>query len=158
MGGDVRLQPSERDVLWRARLAAQPPTPGRVGFQGAVVTDWGTANDRVRGIEAGLDLEMPASDGVNDRRIVAAVEAGELAETTLNRAVERVVAKRMGREMDAATRRMVEARANDMPLRQLVLFSGGGVSFRQIQAFVAVLNWSYVKALKLLGTRASRPA
>ena len=61
------------------------------GFQGAVVTDWGAANDRVRGIEAGLDLEMPASGGVNDRRIVAAVAAGELAETTLDRAVERVV-------------------------------------------------------------------
>ena len=55
------------------------------GFQGAVVTDWGAANDRVRGLEAGLDLEMPASGGVNDRRIIAAVEASELAETTLDR-------------------------------------------------------------------------
>ena len=61
------------------------------GFEGAVVTDWGAANDRVRGIEAGLDLEMPASGGVNDRRIVAAVEASELDETTLDRAVARVV-------------------------------------------------------------------
>ena len=56
-----------------------------------MVTDWGAANDRVRGLEAGLDLEMPASGGVNDRRIIAAVEAGELAETTLDRAVARVV-------------------------------------------------------------------
>ena len=38
------------------------------GFQGLVVTDWGAANDRVRGIGAGLDLEMPASGGINDRR------------------------------------------------------------------------------------------
>ena len=61
------------------------------GFEGAVVTDWGAANDRVRGIKAGLDLEMPASGGVNDRRIIAAVEAGELDETKLDQAVERVV-------------------------------------------------------------------
>ena len=33
------------------------------GFQGLVVTDWGAANDRVRGLSAGLDLEMPASGG-----------------------------------------------------------------------------------------------
>jgi len=61
------------------------------GFDGAVVTDWGAANDRVRGVAAGLDLEMPASGGVNDRRIVAAVENGELDEAVLDRAVERVI-------------------------------------------------------------------
>ena len=61
------------------------------GFAGAVVTDWGAANDRVRGIAAGLDLEMPASGGVNDRRIVAAVENGELDEAVLDRAVGRVI-------------------------------------------------------------------
>ena len=61
------------------------------GFRGAVMTDWGAANDRVRGIEAGDDLEMPSSGGVNDRRIVAAVRRGELAESILDRSVARVV-------------------------------------------------------------------
>ena len=34
------------------------------------MSDWGAVNDRVKGIEAGLDLEMPGSNGVNDDRIV----------------------------------------------------------------------------------------
>ena len=59
------------------------------GFAGAVVTDWGAANDRVRGISAGLDLEMPASGGINDRRLVAAVRDGRLPEADLDRAVAR---------------------------------------------------------------------
>ena len=59
------------------------------GFAGAVVTDWGAANDRVRGIAAGLDLEMPASGGINDRRLVAAVRDGRLPEADLDRAVAR---------------------------------------------------------------------
>ena len=59
------------------------------GFAGAVVTDWGAANDRVRGIAAGLDLEMPASGGINDRRLVAAVRDGHLPEADLDRAVVR---------------------------------------------------------------------
>lgn len=61
------------------------------GFGGAVMTDWGAANDRVRGIESGDDLEMPASGGVNDRRVVAAVRRGELAERVLDRSVTRIV-------------------------------------------------------------------
>ena len=59
------------------------------GFEGAVVTDWGAANDRVRGLSAGLDLEMPASGGINDRRLVAAVGDGRLPAADLDRAVTR---------------------------------------------------------------------
>ena len=62
---------------------------GDWGFQGAVVTDWGAANDRVLGISAGLDLEMPASGGINDRRLVAAVRDGRLSEADLDQAVAR---------------------------------------------------------------------
>lgn len=31
------------------------------GFDGLVMSDWGAVNDRVEGIKAGLDLEMPTS-------------------------------------------------------------------------------------------------
>ena len=60
-------------------------------FQGAVMTDWGAANDRVRGILAGNDLEMPASGGVNDRRLVAAVRRKDLQESVLDDAAARLV-------------------------------------------------------------------
>ena len=64
----------------------------RWGFEGLVVTDWGAANDRVAGLLAGEDLEMPSSRGANDRRIASAVRAGTLPEATLERSAERVVA------------------------------------------------------------------
>ena len=40
---------------------------GEWGFDGYVVTDWGAIVERVKGIEAGVDLEMPASSGINDQ-------------------------------------------------------------------------------------------
>lgn len=61
------------------------------GFEGYVMSDWGAVNDRVRGLEAGLDLEMPASGGHTDAEIVAAVKDGTLDEAVLNRAVERIL-------------------------------------------------------------------
>ena len=61
------------------------------GFEGLVVTDWGATNDRVLGLSAGLDLEMPGSGGINDERVAAAVRSGELPTAQLDRAVARTV-------------------------------------------------------------------
>jgi beta-glucosidase len=60
-------------------------------FEGLVVSDWGAVVDRVKGIAAGLDLEMPSSNGLRDAQIVAAVNAGELDETIVDRAAGRVI-------------------------------------------------------------------
>ena len=62
---------------------------GEWGFDGFVVSDWGAVNNRVPDLEAGLDLEMPASGGINDEQIVDAV--GRLEESVLDRAVERIL-------------------------------------------------------------------
>lgn len=61
------------------------------GFEGYVVSDWGAVNDRVRGLKAGLDLEMPGSEGYNTRKIIRAVESGELDEKQLDQAVGRIL-------------------------------------------------------------------
>ena len=61
------------------------------GFEGYVVSDWGAVSDRVAGVAAGLDLEMPASGGVNDRKIAEAVRAGKLDEKLVDRACERIL-------------------------------------------------------------------
>ncbi|QKS72645.1 glycoside hydrolase family 3 C-terminal domain-containing protein [Paenalkalicoccus suaedae] len=62
------------------------------GFDGFVVSDWGAVNERVDALKAGLELEMPASNGLGDNKIIAAVKDGTLSEETLNTAVERVLA------------------------------------------------------------------
>jgi beta-glucosidase len=59
------------------------------GFDGYVMSDWGAVNDRVPGLKAGLELEMPSSRGINDKLIVKAVQDGELDEKVLDTACER---------------------------------------------------------------------
>lgn len=62
------------------------------GFDGLVMTDWGATRDRVAGIAAGTDLDMPGQVAHNRRAIIAAVESGALSEEHLDRAVGRVLA------------------------------------------------------------------
>ena len=60
-------------------------------FKGFVMTDWGAVDDRVQGIRAGLELEMPGNTAGNDAKIVAAVKDGSLDEALLDRTVERLL-------------------------------------------------------------------
>lgn len=61
------------------------------GYEGCVVSDWGAVNERAKGVDAGLDLEMPSSNGANDREIVRAVREGRLSEQAVDQAVFRVL-------------------------------------------------------------------
>ncbi len=61
------------------------------GFEGLVVSDWGSVNDRVKGIKAGNDLEMPTSGGYNSGKLYDAVLSGNLDEADIDVAVDRVL-------------------------------------------------------------------
>ncbi len=61
------------------------------GFKGLIVTDWGASVDRIPGLKNGTDLEMPTSGNLNAKKIIAAVESGELDEAILNERVDTVV-------------------------------------------------------------------
>ncbi|WP_342440319.1 glycoside hydrolase family 3 C-terminal domain-containing protein [Paenibacillus sp. FSL L8-0436] len=76
------------------------------GFEGFVVSDWGAVNERVKALQAGLELEMPSSGGIGDAKIVAAVNSGELSMETLDKNVERLLSfifKRVENRKENAT-------------------------------------------------------
>jgi beta-glucosidase len=61
------------------------------GFDGCVITDWGGSNDRVAGLRAGNELEMPTTAGESNREIVRAVQNGQIKEEELNQCVDRLL-------------------------------------------------------------------
>jgi beta-glucosidase len=61
---------------------------GEWGFDGLIVTDWGGSNDRVKGLIAGNQLEMPATAGDSDREVAAAVREGRIPESLVDRRVD----------------------------------------------------------------------
>lgn len=64
---------------------------GEWGFDGFVVSDWGAVREKVPALSAGMDLEMPASGGISDAKVVAAVQSGELDEAVVDKAAERIL-------------------------------------------------------------------
>jgi beta-glucosidase len=60
------------------------------GYEGLVVSDWGSVADRVAAVAAGLDLTMPGPDDAGDEELAAAVAAGRLDAAALSRAAGRV--------------------------------------------------------------------
>lgn len=65
------------------------------GFEGFVVSDWGASNNRMAGVAAGMDLEMPGCNGITDEQLVRAVREGSLKEEVLDQAAERILTKVM---------------------------------------------------------------
>lgn len=61
------------------------------GFDGLIVTDWGSSVDRIPGLNCGTDLEMPSSGGYNTKKVIEAIKNGELSEDVLNERVDTVV-------------------------------------------------------------------
>merc|ERR1712034_130143 len=64
---------------------------GEWGFDGIVVSDWFGARSTAASAIAGLDLEMPGPPRWYGERLVEAVEAGEVPESVVDRAVCRLL-------------------------------------------------------------------
>jgi beta-glucosidase len=62
------------------------------GFNGFVMSDWGGVNERVAGLNAGTNLEMPGSGDYNARKIIQAVQEGRVSSETLDQSVTEVLA------------------------------------------------------------------
>ncbi|WP_371934768.1 glycoside hydrolase family 3 protein [Streptomyces sp. KL118A] len=130
------------------------------GFDGVVVSDWLAARDTVRAIEGGLDVAMPGPQTVFGPALAAAVRDGRVAESTVDRAVRRVLllAARVGLLKGAAPVVPVGRRpapldgpgvAREIAARSFVLLSN--------RAGALPLDTSAVPSIALIG-RAARDA
>ena len=61
------------------------------GFDGVVMTDWGATHDRVAGLKAGLDIEMPGDTAICRRWILDGIEDGSLPIKALDKACRNIL-------------------------------------------------------------------
>lgn len=120
------------------------------GFEGLIVSDWGAVRDRVAGLQAGLDLEMP---GPQDRRVQAVVDAvrsGKLDEAVLDESVRRILQivfkahkTPKGGDFDVEAHHQL---AGKIAAEGIVLLKNNGLLPLQGQKQIAVIGRSAEKA------------
>ena len=60
-------------------------------YEGIVISDWGAENDRVQGLKATHELEMPGGRGNGAEEIIEAVKTNQIDEKDLDEAVDRII-------------------------------------------------------------------
>ena len=61
------------------------------GFKGLVVSDWGAVHSTVPTANAGLDIEMPRGDFLNEKLLLPAVKRGEVSESVIDDKITRLL-------------------------------------------------------------------
>lgn len=61
------------------------------GFNGIVMSDWGGTHDRIAGIRAGEDLEMPGDTAVNRKKVYDALKDGSLSQEEADVCISRIL-------------------------------------------------------------------
>lgn len=102
------------------------------GFNGYVMSDWGAVCDRVKGLAAGLDLEMPSSGEMRTDKLLKAVNNGTLKEDALDTACERIISKvfeYLDNKDDTAVfdRKKDHEKAHKTALETMVLLKNNGI-------------------------------
>ena len=126
----------------------------RWGFQGFAVSDWGAVHDRVKGVNAGLHLEMPGSGDYNRNKIIAAVQTGKILPATL----DKIVAELLAVILEAKDRHrpgvMFDVNQHDTLARKA---AGESLVLLKNADNLLPLNFSETKTIAVIGAFAKRP-
>ena len=122
------------------------------GHTGLIVSDWGACNDRVKGIAAGLELEMPGNGGIHTSAVLAALASGELSEAQLDAAAIRVV------ELILKSRPALERNATyDRDAHHLIARRAAEESCVLLKNTVGLLPLSKQENVAIIGALAATP-
>jgi beta-glucosidase len=124
------------------------------GFKGLVVSDWGAVSDRVAGIKAGLNLEMPSSRGRTDAEIVAAVRAGTLNESDLDARVTETLAVTLRSYESRRTGATYDVAAHHALARRV---SGEGIVLLKNDGGLLPLDFTKPLRVAIVGAFAQNP-
>jgi beta-glucosidase len=126
----------------------------RWGFRGFVVSDWGAVHDRVKGVNAGLNLEMPGSGEYNRNKIVEAVETGYISSPVLDEVVVELLAVILGANESHRPGIRFDVTQHDALAREA---AGESIVLLKNAGNLLPLNLTEARTIAIIGAFAQRP-
>ncbi len=126
------------------------------GFDGFIVSDWGGARETVGNANAGLDLEMPGPARTMGRRLLEAVQAGDVPEAVIDDKVRRLLFL-LERSGKLANPEPKDEKAVDKPEHRALAKQAAVESFVLLKnEGVLPLNTKAIKRVAVIGPNAER--
>jgi beta-glucosidase len=139
---------AENGILLREILRTQ------WGFHGFVVSDWGAVHDRVKGVNAGVNLEMPGSGDYNRNKIISAVRTGDISPTAFDEVVVELLAVILEANGSHRPGIMFDATQHDTLAREA---AGGSLVLLKNAGDLLPLDLGETKAIAVIGAFAKLP-
>lgn len=126
------------------------------GFDGFVISDWGAVHHRINAFNAGMDLEMPGIGDLPVEILVNAVRNGQIAESTLDEAVRRVLRIVFKARSDGQERKLDVEASNTPENRRLARVAAGeAIVLLKNEDDVLPLQPGKVRSLAVIGPNAA---
>ena len=122
------------------------------GFDGVMMSDWTATHDGIAAANAGLDLEMPFGEFMNEKTLAPAVKGGEVKESDIDDKVRRIlrVAYRFG-WMDKDPLDITISRYNQQGRRAALEGAREGIVLLKNEHSMLPLDAAKVKAIAVIG-------
>jgi beta-glucosidase len=122
------------------------------GFDGVMMSDWTATHDGIAAANAGLDMEMPFGEFMNEKTLVPAVKEGKVKESDIDDKVRRIlrVAYRFG-WMDKDPLDITISRYNQQGRRAALEGAREGIVLLKNEHSVLPLDAAKVKTIAVIG-------
>lgn len=122
------------------------------GFNGIVMSDWGGTHDGLAAANGGLDLEMPSPSFMNRDTLLPAINAGKIAEATIDDKVRRLLRKAIEFGFFDKPQSDIEIPTLSQEGRQVALeMARGGMVLLKNEGNLLPLDENNVKTIAVIG-------
>ncbi len=126
------------------------------GFKGLVMSDWGAVHSTVPVANAGMDLEMPTGEYLNDSTLMPAVKSGKVKVSTINDKVRRILRVMFELGLFDHTRTANPALVNTPEHRRVAYRAAvEGIVLLKNDRHILPLNLHGVKSIAVIGPNAA---
>jgi len=129
---------------------------GAWGFDGVIISDWGSVHDTVEAANAGTDIEMPQPQFFSADNLNAALKSGKVTQAVIDEKVRRIIRLMVRTGRLDGTKPLDASVVNSVPHQKLALqVAREGIVLLRNQAKILPLDRARINSIAVIGPNAA---